>query len=113
MSDQPIRTTLPAGATLHKRADAGARLLCLKGQLLVHPAPRWLAGQMLTHALAVGEGESLHIDAGGWLRIEARGQAEVALLAPQPGWLRTAFEALIRGVRRLAARKRLGSGQSA
>jgi len=99
--------SLAAGRHLPLYAAAGAQLACLTGSLLVHRPPQWVAERMVhVPPLSLREGERVCIESGAWLRVEAREQAKLVLLAPPPGLPALALAALTGRVRRLWRGKR-------
>lgn len=88
---QTLRIWLPAGATLVSNGPS----------LSIVSPPQWIAGQMVQQRQVVVEGQSLWLEQGGWMQIDATRGGELLTLLPlaNPGLAR-----LTRVARHLAGR---------
>jgi hypothetical protein len=79
----PARRSVRSGQSLHLQARSGDTVVVLRGAVEITGAPAWLGERMVQTSHCLGEGEAHAVIQDGWLTIVARGDAEVACVAPE------------------------------
>ena len=96
------RVCLAPGQTLRLWLPAGATLVSNGPTLKITSAPQWIAAQLLQNRQVIGEGQSLWLERGGWVQIEAPGGGELLCVAAlSTDWLARSAQALRSLTRRI------------
>ena len=62
--------------------DAGTLVLLIEGSVELTDSPQWIADHYVALKRSLQPETPFRIEVGGWIRLDARGPSEIALIAP-------------------------------